>query len=62
MINDTTITATTPAAWAGAVDVTVTTAGGTSTDVPADLFTYERRPAVTGIDPTTGPDAPGAPQ
>jgi len=40
---------TSPAGSAGAVDVTVTTAAGTSAPSPADAFTYVRRPTVTSI-------------
>ncbi|MEZ0581349.1 IPT/TIG domain-containing protein [Nocardioides sp. MH1] len=54
------ITATSPAvAEAGARHVTVTTAGGTSAEVDADLFTYAAPPAVTGIAPSSGPIAGG---
>ena len=41
------VTATSPAGAIGPVDVTVTTPGGTSVDVPADVFTYVR---ATGAD------------
>jgi len=41
------ITATSPAGSAGAVDVTVTTAGGTSATGPADQFTYVALPDLT---------------
>ena len=51
----TSLTATSPAATAGAVDVTVTTAGGTSATSAADLFTYDAVPAVTAIAPNAGP-------
>jgi YD repeat-containing protein len=53
---DTVIMATAPAHFAGTVDVTVTTVGGTSTASTADQFTYlDAVPAVTGINPATGP-------
>jgi hypothetical protein len=39
-VSPTTLTATSPAQPAGSVDVTVTTAAGTSTTSPADVFTY----------------------
>ena len=55
----TTLTATTPAQSAGPVDVTITTAGGTSTSSSSDLFTYDPVPAVTAIAPTEGPVAGG---
>ncbi len=56
----TSVTVISPASQAaGIVDVTVTTAGGTSTGVPADQFTYVAAPAVTAISPTAGPVAGG---
>jgi hypothetical protein len=56
----TTITATVPPGSAGAVDVTVTTAGGTSATSPADQFTYSASaPTVTGLSPNAGPVAGG---
>ncbi len=58
VVNDTTITATSPAG-TGVVDVTVVTPAGTSAIVPADQFTYAVAPAVTGLTPTTGPEAGG---
>ena len=53
------ITATSPAASAGTVDVTVTTAGGTSATSAADRYTYVPAPTVTGLNPTTGPATGG---
>ena len=38
-----------PAPGTGTVDITVTTAGGTSAIVPADQFTYEGAPTVTAL-------------
>ena len=58
MVNDTTITADSPAG-TGVVDVTVFTAGGTSATSPADQFTYVTAPAVTSLSPTDGPPAGG---
>nr|WP_269330251.1 IPT/TIG domain-containing protein [Kineosporia babensis] len=53
VVNDTTITAITPANSAGAAAVTVTTAlGGTSAS--GTVFTYLGAPAVTGISPAAG--------
>ena len=56
--SDTQITVASPAPNAsGAVDVTVTTAAGTSATSPADLFTYvtaAAAPAVTGVSPASG--------
>jgi hypothetical protein len=55
----TSITATAPAG-AGTVDVTVTTAGGTSPASPADQFTYVLPvPTVTSVSPNTGPTTGG---
>jgi hypothetical protein len=53
---DTSITAYSPATEeAGAVDVRVTTAGGTSARVTADRFGYvATRPVVTGVSPSSG--------
>jgi parallel beta-helix repeat protein len=53
------IVVTSPAGVAGAVDVTVVTAGGTSAIVTADQFTYIPAPTVTGISPSSGPVAGG---
>ncbi|WP_198134517.1 fibronectin type III domain-containing protein [Geotalea uraniireducens] len=49
------ITATSPAGSAGTVDITVTTAGGTSATGASDQFTYIAAPTVTSISPTSGP-------
>ena len=51
------ITATAPAGSAGTVDITVTTAGGTSATSSADQFTYVAAPTITGISTTSGPTA-----
>jgi IPT/TIG domain/Carboxypeptidase regulatory-like domain len=48
------ITATSPAHAAGAVDITVTTPGGTSATSDADRFTYQALPVITSISPTSG--------
>jgi hypothetical protein len=53
------ITAVSPAVSAGTVDITVTTAGGSSATCAADQFTYVPAPTVTGISPTSGPTAGG---
>ncbi len=52
----TSLTVVSPKGTAGAVDVTVTTAGGTSAKSSADTFTYSgcAIPTVTGISPNTG--------
>jgi Malectin domain/Bacterial Ig-like domain/IPT/TIG domain/Glucose / Sorbosone dehydrogenase len=47
--SDTSITATAPANPGGSVDLTVTTPQGTSTAVPADLYTYVAPPPFTPI-------------
>lgn len=52
--NDTSITAVAPAATAGTVDVTVTTAGGTSAAIAEDQFTFVGVPSVSAIDPNSG--------
>jgi len=53
------ITVHSPGHAAGAVDVEVTTPGGTSTAVTADKFTYEGAPTVTAINPNQGTAAGG---
>jgi len=58
VVNDSTITATSPARIAGVVDVLVTTALGTSANTSADNFTYGGIvPVVTTISPSSGPAA-----
>jgi hypothetical protein len=53
--SDTQITATSPAQCSGTVDVTVTSAGGTSTTSSADRFTYTAPlPVVSSINPNSG--------
>jgi hypothetical protein len=51
---DTSITAVSPATIGGTVDVTVTTAGGTSAASPADEFTFVAAPVVSGLSPDSG--------
>jgi cyclophilin family peptidyl-prolyl cis-trans isomerase len=48
------IVAVSPAFLAGTVDVTVTTAGGRSSYIAADRFTYTGAPAVSGLAPPSG--------
>jgi hypothetical protein len=55
----TSITVTAPAGSAGTVDITVTTAGGTSATNAADRFTYVALPTITSINTTSGPTAGG---
>jgi hypothetical protein len=55
------ITATSPAAGAATVDVTVTNAGGSSTTSPSDQFTFVAAPTVTGVSPGSGSPAGGTP-
>jgi len=52
---DTSITAVAPAAPAGPVDVTVTSAGGTDTTGTFDVFTFVAAPTVSGLTPASGP-------
>lgn len=52
--SDTSITAVAPAAAAGAVDVTVTNAGGSSATNAADVFTFVAAPTITSIAPNSG--------
>jgi hypothetical protein len=46
-------------AGAGIVDVTLTGFGGVSATAPADRFSYEPPPAITGVSPESGPAAGG---
>jgi hypothetical protein len=56
----TSITVNAPSEAPGTVDVMVTTPGGTSAvNSPADNFTYIAQPAVTGVSPSSGPNAGG---
>ena len=55
VVNDSTVTVTSPAHAAGAVDVRVTTPGGQSVTGAGDLFTYTAIPVITSISPTAGP-------
>ena len=59
--NDNVVTATAPAGNLGAVDVKVTTAGGTTATSAADKFTYivPPVPTVTGVSPASGPSTGG---
>ncbi len=54
----TTIVAVSPPGTTGVVDVSVSTAGGTSAIVPADRFTYGS-PTITGVGPSSGLPAGG---
>ena len=58
VVDDTTITADSPAGTAGTVDVTVITPAGTSATSPADQFTYSvaAAPDGHGPDPDQWPD------
>ena len=60
VVNDTTITADSPAG-IGVVNVTVTAPGGTSAVSPADEFTYTTPalPSVTGLSPSNGLETGG---
>ncbi|CAB4945700.1 MAG: hypothetical protein F2842_05720 [Actinobacteria bacterium] len=55
----TSITATAPAGAAGIVNVTVTTAVGTSAAAAGNQFSYVAAPTVTFLSPTSGPAAGG---
>jgi len=59
--SSTSITATSPAAGAGTVDVTVTNAGGASAPSASDQFTFVAAPSVSGLSPTSGPLYGGTP-
>jgi hypothetical protein len=54
VVSNSQVTAWSPAQSAGPVDVTVTTAGGQSTTVPSDQFSYDAVPVITGVSPATG--------
>jgi len=54
----TSVTATAPAG-SGFVDITVTTAAGTSGKVAADKYTYAKAPTLTALKPKTGPTGGG---
>jgi alpha-tubulin suppressor-like RCC1 family protein len=58
VISSTSIVAVSPAG-SGTVDVTVTTPYGKSATGPGDRFTYVPPPAVTGVEPSAGPEAGG---
>jgi hypothetical protein len=55
--SDTQITATTPAGFAGAADIVVTTMGGMATAVGA--YTYAAAPTIASVSPTAGPETEG---
>jgi large repetitive protein len=57
--SNTQITATAPAHAAGKVRVKVTTPYGTSANTAADDFTYAAPPAITALNPTSGPTSGG---
>ena len=59
MLSDTQIAVTSPAGAAGLVDVTVTTAVGTSAKSSADQFSYVAAPKVAVISPAIGPTTGG---
>ena len=59
IVSDTAITTTSPASAAGTVDVTVSSAGGTSATAAADQFTFVAAPTITSISPTRGPTTGG---
>jgi hypothetical protein len=53
--SDTKLVVTNPGSGAGTVNVTVTTAAGTSATTSADAFDYLRAPVVAGLSPARGP-------
>lgn len=53
--DDSSITAVSPVAPAGQVDVTVTSAGGTDATGAFDLFTFVAAPTITSLRPASGP-------
>ena len=57
--SDYSITAVSPPEAAGTVDLTISTAGGTSFTSAADLFTFVAAPIVTGVSPNSGPASGG---
>jgi hypothetical protein len=62
VVSDTEVTAVSPGGSAGAVGVTVTTPGGTSSLTPPDSdqdFTYTNGPTITNLTPAAGPLAGG---
>lgn len=60
VVGDGSITAVSPAAGSGGtVDVTVTTAGGTSASTASDRFTFVAAPVVSALSPDNGPLAGG---
>ncbi len=61
IVSPTSILAEAPAGSAGAVDVTVTNAEGTSAESSADRFEYAPAPTVSKLSPRKGPAGGGAP-
>ncbi|VVE00625.1 IPT/TIG domain-containing protein [Pandoraea commovens] len=53
------LTAIAPAGAAGTVDITVTTAAGTSATAASDQYTYVAPPSLSATSPSTGPTAGG---
>ena len=61
LISSSSISAVSPAAPAGTVDIVVVGTGGTSAVGNADHFTYAPRPAVSSVTPASGPASGGTP-
>ncbi len=59
IVSSSQINATAPSGSAGTVDITVTTANGTSAISASDRYTYVAAPTVTAVSPTAGPTAGG---
>ncbi|MDR0213064.1 MAG: IPT/TIG domain-containing protein [Comamonas sp.] len=57
--SSTSLTANIPGGSAGTVDITVTTAAGTSTASANDQYTYVAEPTLTGASPVSGPTGGG---
>jgi hypothetical protein len=57
--SDNSITAVSPPEAAGTVDLTVTTAGGTSATSSADQFVFVAAPVITGVSPDSGSTSGG---
>jgi hypothetical protein len=55
VVSPTQLTVSAPAGSAGTVNVTVTTPWGTSATSAADEYTYDPKPTVTSLSPTSGP-------
>jgi hypothetical protein len=57
--SDTSITAVTPLSAPGTIDVTVTSAGGTSVSSSSDQYTFYGQPSISSVSPNSGPAGGG---